>query len=148
MYTCICIYNCTCSRRAWRYQRGNQNPYIKTMAKRIKYKRTNNDLQNRQKTKDRVTRTSLKTGGELRCSGRASSSCSASCTRRINLVTNPVISREWGKDQEVFTTNETYPWTFVTHIFHNGQQSHGRDRNIFNFTKRCPWSSSYLVSSK
>ena len=27
------------------------------------------------KTKDRVTRTPLKTGGELRCSGRVSSSC-------------------------------------------------------------------------
>jgi len=32
---------------------------------------TNNDLQNiTHKTKDRVTRTPLKTGGELRCSGR------------------------------------------------------------------------------
>jgi len=31
-----------------------------------KYKRTNNDLQNKQyKTKDRVIRTPLKTGGEL-----------------------------------------------------------------------------------
>ena len=49
------------------------------------------------KTKDRVTRTPLKTGGELRCSGRVSSSCSTSGTRRINLVTNLVISREWGK---------------------------------------------------
>ena len=46
------------------------------------------------KTKDRVTRTPLKTGGELRCSGRVSSSCSTSGTRRVNLVTNPVISRE------------------------------------------------------
>ena len=38
------------------------------------------------KTKDRVTRTPLKTGGELRCSGRASSSRSTSGTRRVNLV--------------------------------------------------------------
>jgi hypothetical protein len=45
-------------------------------------------------TKHRVTRTSLKTGGELRCSGRVSSSCSTRGTRRVNLVTNPVISRE------------------------------------------------------
>jgi hypothetical protein len=38
------------------------------MAKR---KRTNNDLQNIHiKTKDRVTRTPLKTGDELGCSGR------------------------------------------------------------------------------
>jgi hypothetical protein len=35
----------------------------------------------------------LKTGGELRCSGRASSSCSTSDTRRVNLVTNPVIQK-------------------------------------------------------
>ena len=34
-----------------------------------KEKKTNNDLQNiTQKTKDRVTQTPLKTGGELRCS--------------------------------------------------------------------------------
>jgi len=46
------------------------------------------------KTKDRVTRTPLKTGNELGCSGRVSSSCSTSGTRRVNLVTNPVISRE------------------------------------------------------
>jgi len=49
-----------------------------------KYKRTNNDLQNTTlKNKDRATRTPLKTGGELRCSGRESSSCSISGTRRV-----------------------------------------------------------------
>jgi hypothetical protein len=31
----------------------------------------------------------------------------------------------------VFTTSGTYPWSFVTQIFHNGQPSHGGDRNIF-----------------
>ena len=46
----------------------------------------------------------LKTGDELRCSETVSSSCSTSGTRRVNLVTNPVISREWGKDREVLTT--------------------------------------------
>ena len=40
------------------------------------------------KTKDRITRTPLKTGGEPRCSGRDSTSCSTSGTCRINLVTN------------------------------------------------------------
>jgi hypothetical protein len=83
------------------------------------------------KATDRVTRTPLKTWGELRCSGRVSSSCSTSGTRRVNLVTNPVISREWGKDREVLTTSGTYPWLFVTQIFHNGQPSHGGDRKIF-----------------
>jgi hypothetical protein len=63
------------------------------------------------KTKDRVTRTPLKTGGELRCSTRVSSSFSTSGTRRVNLVTNPLINHEWGKDQEVFTTSGTYLWS-------------------------------------
>jgi hypothetical protein len=73
----------------------------------------------------------MKTGGELRCSGRVSSSCSTSGTRRVNLVANPVVSRESGKDREVFTTSGTYPWSFVTQIFHNGQPSHGGERKIF-----------------
>jgi len=46
------------------------------------------------KTIDRVARTPLKTGVELRCSGRVSSFCSTSVTRRVNLVTNPVIRHE------------------------------------------------------
>ena len=68
----------------------------------------------RNKTKDGVTRTPLKPGDELRCSGRAGSSCSASGTCRVNLVTNPVISRESVKDREVLTTCGIYPWSFVT----------------------------------
>jgi hypothetical protein len=56
------------------------------------------------KTKYRVTRTLLKTGGELRCSGRVSSSYFTSGTGRVNLVTNPVIGRERGKDRKVFVT--------------------------------------------
>ena len=35
------------------------------------------------------------------------------------------------KDREVFTTNGTYPWSFVTQICHNGQPSHGGDRTTF-----------------
>jgi hypothetical protein len=44
-------------------------------------------------------------------------------SRRVNLVTNPVINHEWGKNREVFTTSGTYPWSFVRQIFHNGQPS-------------------------
>ena len=55
----------------------------------------NNDLQKYTlKTKDQVARTPLKTGGDVRCSGRVNSSCSTSGTRPVNLVTNPVITRE------------------------------------------------------
>ena len=38
------------------------------------------------KIRNGVTRTPLKTGGEFRCSGRVSSSCSNNDTRRVNLV--------------------------------------------------------------
>jgi len=69
--------------------------------------------------------------GELGCSGRVGSSGFTSDTRRVNLVTNPVISNERGKDREVFTTSGTYPWSFVAQIFHNGQPSHGGDRKTF-----------------
>jgi hypothetical protein len=120
-------------RRVWRYQRANQNPYIEEeqttqWPKEKIQKDKQRSTKHTYKTKDRVTRTTLKTRGELRCSGRVRSSCSTSGTSRVNLVTNPVISREWGKDREVFTTSGTYPWSFVTQIFHNGQTSHG---NIF-----------------
>jgi len=48
---------------------------------------TKNDIQNStEKTKDRVTRTPQKTWGELRCSGKVSSACSTSGTRRVTLV--------------------------------------------------------------
>jgi hypothetical protein len=43
------------------------------------------------KTRDRVTRTQLKTGGEVKCTGRVSTSGS----HRVNLITKkPVISHE------------------------------------------------------
>jgi hypothetical protein len=79
------------------------------------------------KTKDRVT--PLKTGGELRCSGRVGSSCSTSDTLRVNLVTNPVISHERGKDRRVFTTSGTYSWSIVTQIFHNDHDCLWFDRD-------------------
>ena len=92
-------------RRVWRYQRGNKNPYIeeeqttqwpKEKVQRDKQRSTKHT----HKPKDRVTRTPLKTEGELRCSERVSSSCSTSDTRRVNLVTNPVISHEWGRTRK------------------------------------------------
>jgi hypothetical protein len=79
------------------------------------------------KHKDRVTRTTLKTGSELRFFGRVSSTCSTRGTRHVNIVTNPVISHGWGIGGEVFTTSGTYPLSLVTHIFHSGQPSHGCD---------------------
>jgi hypothetical protein len=70
------------------------------------------------KSTDRVTQTSIKTGGVLRCSGSVRSSCSNSGTRRVNLATIPVINEE--EDRKVITTSGTYPWLFMTQIFHSG----------------------------
>jgi len=64
------------------------------MAKRKSTKGQTTSTKHTHKTKDRVTRIPLKTRDELRCSGRVSSYCSTSGTRRVNLVTNPVISHE------------------------------------------------------
>jgi hypothetical protein len=51
-------------------------------------KKTNNHLQNTtQKTKDRATLIQLNTGGELRYSGRVSSSCSTCSTNHVTLLT-------------------------------------------------------------
>ena len=144
-----------------RYQRDNQNPYIKE-GQTIQWTKDTNGIIRiriskkdrqyngqkkrtkghttmyktlstthfsfmRQKTKDRVTRAPLKTGNELRCSGRVSSSCST-C---VNLVTTPLKSHEWGNDRKIITTNGTYPWSFVTHIFRKGQPNRGFDRKTF-----------------
>ena len=66
-----------------------------------KRKRTKNDLQIiTHKTKDRVTRTPLKIEDERECPGRVGSSYSTSVTGCVNLVTHPVLSREWGKNRE------------------------------------------------
>ena len=68
----------TVIRRVWGYQRGNQNPYIEEeqttqWPKEKLQKDKQRSTKHTNKTKDRVTWTPLKTGGELRCSGRVSS---------------------------------------------------------------------------
>ena len=83
--------------RVWRYQRGNQNPYIEEeqttqWPKEKGQKDKQRSTKHTHKTKDRVTRSPLKIEGELRWSGRVGSSCSTSDTRRVNLLTNLVIS--------------------------------------------------------
>ena len=115
---------------------GNQNLYIEEeqttqWSKEKVQKDKQRSTKHTYKTTDRVTRTPLKTGGEIRCSRRVSSSSSTSETLHVNLITNPVINHERGKDREVLTTSGTHPWSFVTHIFHSGQPSRGGDRKTF-----------------
>jgi hypothetical protein len=71
--------------RVWRYQRFNHNPHIEEEhnGQRKKYKRTNNDPQNIH-TKSKIEQNEPQ--GELRCSGRASSSRSTSGTRSKNIA--------------------------------------------------------------
>ena len=78
----------TSTRRVWIFQKGNQNPYIarrtdNTMAKRQTTQWTKEKVEKDKQrstkytyiTKDRVTRTPLKSGGKFRGSGRVGSSC-------------------------------------------------------------------------
>jgi hypothetical protein len=72
---------------------GNQNPYIEEeQTTQWPKEKVQTDKQrstkHTHKTKDRVTRIPLKTEGEMRCSGRVSSSCSTSGTRRVILLEN------------------------------------------------------------
>ena len=73
-------------RAKWRYQRKEVIRSHKLKKDRQyndqKNNNTNIDLQN---TTQKATWTTLKTGGELRCSDRVSSSCSTSDTYRINI---------------------------------------------------------------
>jgi hypothetical protein len=100
------------TRRVWRYQRVNQNPYIEEeqttqWPKQKIQKDKQRSTKHTHKTKHRVMQTLLKTGGEIRCSRRIDNSYSTSGRCRVNLVTNPLISHEWGKEREVFTTSGT-----------------------------------------
>jgi hypothetical protein len=52
-------------------------------------------------------------------------------TRSLALYECFVDCHERGKDREVFATSGTYPWSFVTQIFHNGQPSYGGDCKTF-----------------
>ncbi len=79
--------------------KGNHNPYIEEeqttqRSKENVQKDKQLSTKHTYKTKDRVTRAPLKTGDELKCSGRVSSSCSTNDAHRVNLITNPVIRHE------------------------------------------------------
>ena len=101
-----CFLHCG-ERRVWRYQMGNQNPYIEKgqttqWPKEKVQKDKQRSTRHTHKTKDRVTRTPLKIEvNSCRWSGGVSSSCSTIGTLHVILVINPVISHEWGKDRQV-----------------------------------------------
>ena len=65
------------------------------------------------KAQDRVPRTPLKTHGEIRWSGRVSSSCSTRDTRRVNLVINP------SNQNYVFRQNKNQIISFFCNLHKN-----------------------------
>ena len=72
---------------------GNQNLYIEEEQTiqwpQVKVQKDKQrSIKHTQKTKDRVTQTPLKTGGDLKSFGGISSSCSTSGTHRVNLDLN------------------------------------------------------------
>ena len=119
-------------RRGWGYQRESESVNRRTDHTMVKKdKRTNNDLQSTiHKTKDRLTRIILKTGDEAMCSGRVSSSCSTSGTRRVNLVTKPtwntstyfwdlVASRQYKYNYFTFETSNSAWFSKVNNKLYN-----------------------------
>ena len=91
--------NTNLTKKSLKIPKGNHNPYSEEEQKTQWPKQKgqmdkHRSTKHTHKTKDRVTRTQLTIGGKLRCSGRVGSSCSTSGTRRVNLVTNQVISHD------------------------------------------------------
>ena len=101
---------CLWLRSVWRYQRGNQNPYIEEeqttqWPKEKVQKDKQRSTKHKYKTKDRVPRTPPKPGSKLRCSGRVSSTCSNSDTR-LKIPKRQFRSRKSKKDRQCNCQNE------------------------------------------
>jgi hypothetical protein len=94
------------------------------------YQRTDNTMAKRKVQKGKTTiyktyiysQRSSKTSptkdrGELERSRRVCRSCSTSGTRRVNLVTNKIITREWVRNREVLTIIGSNKWS-LWHIYY------------------------------
>ena len=88
MFDRLVVHKVLC-KKSLKIPKCNHNSYIEEQTTQWPKEKVQKDKQrstkHTYKTKDRVTRTPLKTGGELRCSGRVSSSCSTSgnCFHRL-----------------------------------------------------------------
>ena len=108
------------------------------MAKNEKDKQTIVHMTQHRKLKNKhASRTTPKTRGDLRCSGRVSRSCFTCGTRRVAYqISNPVnslirqVTFMKGKGI-VVTTQGTYPISFVKRLFHNGQPTRDGVRKIY-----------------
>jgi hypothetical protein len=54
----------------------------------------------------------------------------------------PVTIYDWENDRKVLTVSGSYPWSFVTHIFCNDEQSYDGERRMHSI-KTCTIKLSY-----
>ena len=85
------------------------------------YNGRQNPIQN---IKDSVTRTQLTKRGCTQVLRYTFPASQATPAVFFNLVNNPVINDQWGKDGNVITTNWTCSCSFVTQIFSNNWPRH------------------------
>ena len=117
--------------------------------KKQKRRMDKHDLQNiTQKTKDRGTRTTLKTEGVRMSSGRISSSCSIwGICRGVALVTHPVIHKSCmrnGLIQLITSRDELFVASaYETRVYHNAASSKPANGKVcsipFCMVKLCMW---------
>ena len=96
--TSMCVY---IARKVWRYQKH-------WSMKDRRSGQWNGQQKDKQRSTKHYPRTSLNTGDELMCSGRASSSSPSGDTRCVTLVACTMICRQWGKDRIVITIKGTF----------------------------------------
>ena len=96
-------------------KRGNHNPYIEEQTTQWPKEKVQKEKQRftqyTYKTKDRVTWTPLKTGGDLRCSGRVSSPCSTSDVEYMGRMTKT--HDRTGKENNRKIKNVIVGWKFT-----------------------------------
>jgi hypothetical protein len=134
-------------RGVWRYQRGNQNPYIEEeqttqWTKEKVQEDKQRSTKHTHKSKDRVTRTPLTTGDELRCFGRIGSELR--CCGRIGSSSATICLlwpvRFWHQD-----TNER---RLYIHLYHQGlwdQPLKAENYLLWFFEIYCHWNVPLLL---
>jgi hypothetical protein len=110
-------------KRVWRYQRGNQNPYIEEeqttqWPKEKVQKDKQRSTKHTHKTKDRVTRTPLKTGGELINIDRVIVNRVRLYNNRLTVQSQTITGNccTHGNWMDTMMTNAYLMWTPISHV--------------------------------
>jgi hypothetical protein len=120
-----------------RYKKSNQKPWVED-GQTTQWKFTNGQtkihtiLHRKLKIDQHQP---LKNRSEFMCSGKVSSCCSTTGTRRATHCGKSIICHEWREGVIVITTNRTYPRSFVTQILRNGLPRYGCDNKTNDLTE-------------